>query len=122
HQDAPVIAPDMLHSIWCAVNRMTRSGVKIGEKECVSVYEALKVVTSNAAYAYFEEDEKGSIAEGKLADYVVLDRNPLEVEAIEIKDIQVVETIKEGETVFKRESGRDDRGLEMGCAARKKLL
>ena len=104
HQDAPVVAPDMLHSIWCAVNRITRSGVKIGEEECVSAYDALKAVTINAAYAYFEEDEKGSIAEGKLADFVVLDRNPLEVETMEIKDIQVVETIKEGETVFKRES------------------
>jgi len=86
------------------VNRITRSGVKFGKEECVSGYEALKAVTSNAAYAYFEEDEKGSIAEGKLADFVVLDRNPLEVEAMEIKDIQVVETIKEGESVFKRES------------------
>src|SRR5699024_1655180 len=104
HQDAPVVAPDMLHSIWCAVNRITRSVVKIGEEECISVYDALKAVTINAAYAYFEEDEKGSIAEGKLADFVVLDRNPLEVETMEIKDIQVVETIKEGESVFKRES------------------
>src|SRR5699024_8899506 len=104
HQDAPVVAPDMLHSIWCAVNRITRSGVKIGEEECVSAYDALKAVTINAAYAYFEEDGKGRIAEGKLGEFVVLERKALEVEAMEIKDIQVVETIKEGESVFKRES------------------
>lgn len=102
HQDAPVVAPDMLHTIWCAVNRITRKGVQIGPEECVSVYDALKAVTINGAYAYFEEDEKGTIEEGKLADFVILDQNPLEVDKMKIKDIQVVETIKEGESVFKR--------------------
>lgn len=102
HQDAPVVAPDMLHTIWCAVNRITRKGVQIGPEECVSVYDALKAVTINGAYAYFEENEKGSIEQGKLADFVILDQNPLEVDKMKIKDIQVMETIKEGESVFKR--------------------
>lgn len=104
HQDAPVVQPDMLHTIWCAVNRITRKGVHIGPEQCVSVYEALQAVTINAAYAYFEEDEKGSIKRGKLADFVVLDENPLEVDALDIKDIAVLETIKEGESVYKKES------------------
>lgn len=80
HQDAPVVAPDMLHTIWCAVNRITRKGVQIGPEECLSVYDALKAVTINASYAYFEEDEKGSIEPEKLADFVILDQNPMEVD------------------------------------------
>ena len=100
HQDTPVTRPDMLHSVWCAVNRISRNGNKIGEDQAVSVYEALKAVTINGAYQYFEENEKGSISEGKRADLVILDRSPLEVASMEIKDIKVVETIKDGKTIF----------------------
>ncbi|MCD5324206.1 MULTISPECIES: amidohydrolase [Pontibacillus] len=101
HQDPPVLKPDMLHTIWCAVNRQTRSGASIGPEERVSVYEALQAVTINAAYQYREEDEKGSITEGKLADLVVLDQNPLKVDPFSIRDIQVLETIKEGESIYR---------------------
>jgi predicted amidohydrolase YtcJ len=54
------------------------------------------------AEQYGEQDSKGSLEPGKLADLVILDRNPLEVEPMSIKDIQVVETIKEGATIFTR--------------------
>lgn len=100
HQDSPVVPPDMLHTVWCAVNRLTREGKILGEEERVNVCEALKAVTINGAYAYFEEDKKGSIAEGKLADLVILDRNPLKTPVSELKDIKVTETLKEGETVY----------------------
>lgn len=100
HQDAPVVKPDMLHTIWCAVNRITRKGVEIGPEERVSVYDALKAVTINGAYAYFEEDEKGSIEPGKVADFVILDENPLKVDPMKIKDLRVLETIKEGERIY----------------------
>lgn len=103
HQDSPIVDPDMLHTIWCAVNRITRKGVHIGPEERVSVYDALKAVTINAAYAYFEEERKGSIKEGKLADLVILDDNPLKVDKMDIKDINVLETIKEGETIYQAE-------------------
>lgn len=102
HQDSPVVKPLMLHTIWAAVNRITRNGVSIGPEERVSVYEALKAVTINAAYAYFEENIKGTIEKGKLADLVILDKNPLEVEPDEIKDIQVLETIKEGVKLYSK--------------------
>ena len=102
HQDAPVVAPNMIQTIWSAVNRITRKGVEIGPEERVSVYEALQGVTINAAYAYFEENDKGSIETGKLADFVVLKENPLKVEKHKLKDIQVTETIKEGESVWQR--------------------
>lgn len=100
HQDTPVTKPDMLHSIWCAVNRVSRSGCKIGEDQAIGVYDALKAVTVNAAYQYFEEDAKGSIVAGKRADLVILDKSPLNVDKMEIRDIRVLETIKDGETIY----------------------
>ena len=103
HQDAPVIQPDMLKSIWCAVNRKTKNGITLGENQCVSVLEALKGITIYGAYQYFEEDKKGSIEVGKVADFVILDKNPLTCDKSEIDTICVLETIKEGNTVYKVE-------------------
>ncbi len=103
HQDAPVIEPDMLETVWCAVNRETKKGVLLGKEERISVLEALKAVTINGAYQYFEEQEKGSIREGKRADLVVLDQNPLETDPAAIRDIRVMETYKDGELVFRLE-------------------
>ena len=100
HQDAPIVKSNMLHTIWSAVNRLSRKGKVIGERERITVYEALKAVTINAAYQYHEEGIKGSIKEGKLADLVILDKNPLEVDEMELKDIKVIETIKEGKTIY----------------------
>ncbi|HGY55791.1 MAG TPA: amidohydrolase [Caldithrix abyssi] len=102
HHDAPVHPPDQLFIIWSAVNRVTRSGHVLGPDERVSVMDALKASTINAAYQIFEEDLKGSIEPGKLADFVVLSDNPMTIDPMKIKDIEVLETIKEGETVFKR--------------------
>lgn len=102
HQDTPVTKPNMLHSIWCAVNRISRNGVEIGKEQRISVYEALKAVTINAAYEYFEENEKGSLEVGKRADMVILSDSPLKVDIKQIRNICVLETIKDGEVVFKR--------------------
>lgn len=102
HQDSPVLLPDMLRTVWCAVNRITKNGVILGEDERISIMEALKAITINGAYQYFEEDSKGTITKGKVADLVILDRNPLETPNLEIKDIQVLETIKDGKTIYKR--------------------
>lgn len=103
HQDPPVTKPNMLHSVWAGVNRITRGGVKIGESECVRVFDALKAVTINSAYEYFEEGTKGTLEVGKLADLVILDKNPLLVDKMEIRDIKILETIKEGKTLYKLE-------------------
>lgn len=100
HTDTPVTRPDLLHSVWAAVNRVTRSGRVIGEEQKVGVYDALKAITINGAYAYFEEDTKGSIKSGKRADLTILTANPLKVDPMAIKDIKVVETIKDGVTVY----------------------
>ena len=101
HQDTPVTKPDMLHSVWCAVNRVSRGENIIGAEQAVSVYDALKAVTVNAAYQYFEENEKGSIKEGKRADLVILDKSPLDIDKSEIRNIKVMETIKDGKAIYK---------------------
>jgi predicted amidohydrolase YtcJ len=103
HTDTPITRPIMLHSAWAAANRITRSGAEIGPEQRVSAYEALKGITINSAYAYFEEDTKGSIKAGKRADLVILSENPLKGDAMKIRDIKVLETIKDGETIYKAE-------------------
>ncbi len=100
HNDAPVVPPDMMRLTWCAVNRLTRSGQTLGDAQKISVADALKAITINGAYQYFEEHNKGSLEAGKLADLVILSDNPLKVDPLTIKDIQVMETIKEGKTVY----------------------
>ena len=92
--------PDMLHSVWCAVNRISRGGQVIGEDQKISVYEALRAVTAEGAYQYFEEDSKGTLEEGKRADMVILSESPLEADPMAIRDIRVLETIKDGRTVY----------------------
>ena len=96
HTDAPVALPNLMRVVWTAVNRTSRSGAVIGEEERLTPYEALQAITIWSAYQHFEEDSKGSIKEGKLADFVILDQNPLKIDPMEIKDIKVLETIKEG--------------------------
>lgn len=100
HTDFNVTPIDQLFLMWSAVNRVSRSGEVIGADQRVTPLEALKAVTLHAAYQYFEEDTKGSVEVGKLADLVILDANPLTVDPMAIKDIKVVETIKEGQTIY----------------------
>lgn len=100
HQDPPVVKPDMMHTVWCAVNRLTRSGQPIGQDQCIGTYDALKGVTINGAYAYHEENVKGSLLAGKLADMVILDQNPLKVEKMKLANVKVLMTIKEGNVVY----------------------
>ena len=102
HQDTPVLLPDVIETIWCATNRVTKKGVNLAESEKISVYEALKAVTINSAYEYFEENEKGSLEEGKIADMIILSQNPLEVTEKDLKRIKVENTYKDGNMVFKR--------------------
>ena len=93
HQDSPIIKPNMLETVWCAVKRKTKAGVILGKDERISVYDSLKGITINGAYSYFEENEKGSIKIGKKANLVILDKNPLEVEIDDIPKIKVLKTI-----------------------------
>lgn len=103
HTDAPVAFPNMMMILWTTVNRISRSGTVMGEGERLTPYEALQSITSWAAYQFFEEDLKGSLKPGKMADLVILDQNPLKVNPLKIKDILVLETIKEGNPIYKRQ-------------------
>lgn len=104
HTDSPVVLPHATRTIWSAVNRRTRSNFLLGEDQRLTPLEALKALTIWSAYQYFEQDSKGSIEVGKLADFAILSDNPLTVEPMTIKDIQVLATIKEGKTIYKAAS------------------
>lgn len=101
HHDAPVAFPDALVIVHTAVNRTSRSGDVIGPDQRISAYTALKSITEWAAWQYRENNIKGTLALGKLADFVILGANPVKVDPSTIRDIEVVETIKEGRTVYK---------------------
>ena len=103
HQDAPVIPPDMLETVWCAVARRTESGVLLGEEESISTQEALECVTKNGEYQYFQEDQKGKIAEGMTADLVILSQDPLTTPTQQLREIQVLQTYKNGHCVYARQ-------------------
>ena len=100
HNDTPSSGPNVLFSVWSAVNRKTFSGAVLGPEQRITPYLALQGFTRNAAYQYKEELSKGSLAPGKLADLVVLDQNPLKVAPDDIKNIQVLKTIKGGVEVY----------------------
>ena len=100
--DAPVSPqPWILALVDAGTNRQSASGQVIGPDERISPYDGLRAVTAMAAYQLKEEQTKGTLEAGKLADLVILDKNPLKVDPVTIKDIAVVETIKEGKTVYR---------------------
>ncbi|HAK76893.1 MAG TPA: amidohydrolase [Runella sp.] len=102
HTDFGVTPINQLFLLWTSVERKSRSGKVIGPEERLTPLEGLRAITINGAYEYFEENAKGSIEKGKLADLVVLSDDILTIEPSKIKDVVVLETIKEGKTVFKK--------------------
>jgi predicted amidohydrolase YtcJ len=102
HSDSPVTPPNALFLWWAAVNRRTRSDQILGPAERVNSQTALKALTIWAAYQQFDEKLKGTLETGKYADFVILAENPLTVDPLHIKDISILETIKNGETIWKR--------------------
>ncbi len=103
HNDAPIVPPDILRLLWATTNRLTRTGKVLGSEQRISTYDALSAVTRHAAYQHYEETEKGSIVVGKIADLVVLDRDPLVVSSKELLDLEVEMTISRGAIVFERD-------------------
>lgn len=100
HHDAPVIPPNSMMTLDATVNRTTRSGKLLGQDQKVSPYIGLKSMTDWAAYQYFEEDRKGTLTAGKLADFVILSDNPITIEPQQIKNIKILATYKEGQSVY----------------------
>ena len=100
HNDAPVVPPDMIRLLWSTTNRLTRSGKVLGPNQRISTYDALKAITINAAYQHFEDDIKGSIEVGKLADLVVLSADPLSMPSESLLDLQIISTFSHGKEIF----------------------
>jgi predicted amidohydrolase YtcJ len=104
HADTPMTDASALGMMQTAVTRKTLSGRVIGQGERLTVKQALRAVTIDAAYQLFMEDSIGSLCEGKLADFVVLDRNPLDVPADELHNIRISETWLAGQKVYSDDS------------------
>lgn len=100
HHDSPVAMPSAIRILSSVVTRRTRSGDILGAEQCIPVDAALKSLTLWAAYQHYEEAHRGSIEVGKLADFVVLDKNPHRVPIETLADLKVLQTIKEGKTVY----------------------
>jgi predicted amidohydrolase YtcJ/heat shock protein HslJ len=100
HTDFVVAPLDQMMMLWSAVNRTSRNQRSVGPDQRVSPYEGLKTMTEWAAAQYDELDSKGTLEVGKRADLVILDRDPTKADPQRIHEIQVVETIKDGVTIY----------------------
>jgi predicted amidohydrolase YtcJ len=104
--DVPVTPVSPWWGIWAAVARQEKlTGNVLAPEERLSIQETLKVYTRNGAYAGFEERDKGSIERDKLADFIVIDRNPLSIPTDQLKDVQVLETYVGGRRVYSAAKG-----------------
>ena len=100
HTDNPATPIDPFRAISTAVMRKTKDdNVILGKNEQISVYDALKSITINAAWQLFEDQSRGSITIGKSADLVILSHNPLEINQEEIKNLSVISTWIDGKQV-----------------------
>ncbi len=102
HHDAPVANPDSMRVLSATVTRRTRSGDILGPDECVPVDIALKAMTLWAAWQHYEDDKKGSLTVGKLADLALLDANPMTIDPDKLAGIKVQATYKDGREVWRR--------------------
>jgi predicted amidohydrolase YtcJ len=94
---------DPLSLLHTAVNRETRAGKIVGKSNKISVEQGLKSLTINAAWQIKMENKIGSIKPGKYADFVVIDQNPMMVDHDKIKDIHVLQTIVNGNIIYKKD-------------------
>ncbi|MEN9610788.1 MAG: hypothetical protein RLZZ628_1602 [Bacteroidota bacterium] len=110
HTDAPVIFPRSMPLFMTAVRRITRAGAVYGNEHCLKPYEALQAMTIGPAYQHFEENSKGSIKVGKVADFVILSENPLKYSSKPLHEkynfdaIKIWETIKNGIPVYQNKN------------------
>lgn len=100
HHDAPVALPSSFRVLDATVNRTTRTNKVLGPDQRVNTYTGLKSMTLWPAYQHFEENSKGSLKVGKQADLIILNKNPLKVAPETLKDLQVIETISRGDSVY----------------------
>ena len=101
HTDYVVTPMEPMRVIWSSIKRTSKSGTIIGPDQRIDIWQALRSQTIEAAWQLFEEDSKGTLEPGKLADLVILDANPLVAGTDSLLDIRVEETVKEGKTVYR---------------------
>jgi len=101
--DWPVCSANPMEGIHVCVNRTSETGQDLSRVQAIGVMDAIRVYTWNGAYITFEEDVKGSIEPGKLADFAVLDTDILDCDPAEIVKTKVLMTIVDGEVVYERE-------------------
>ena len=111
HHDAPVAFPDSMRVLSATVTRRTRSGDILGPHQRVDVMTALKAMTLWPAYQHFEEDRKGSLEVGKIADFVILSHDPTAIDPETLADIQVQVTIKDNVEIYRAPSGPQKAAL-----------
>ncbi|NLX34186.1 MAG: amidohydrolase [Thermotogaceae bacterium] len=104
HFDGPTSPNKPLESLQTAVTRETVNGRILGPEECISIDEAIRGYTINAAYQLFMDKEIGSIEVGKLADLIILSENPREVDPEKISEIEVLATYINGEVFWSKDS------------------
>lgn len=102
--DAPVCSTNPFAGIECAVTRQAvgRDDVTLGADQAISVYQSVELVTKNAAYWVSEENRKGTLEVGKVADFIALDRDIFAIDPKEIHATEVLRTVVDGKTVFER--------------------
>ena len=103
HTDFSVTPMEPMRVMWSSMVRTSKKGVVLGADERIDNWQALKALTLDAAWQIFEEKTKGSLEVGKLADMVILDADPLTAKPEALLDIAVLETLKEGKTVYRKE-------------------
>lgn len=103
HSDAPVTTLNPFIQLWSSMARTSLTGVVNGPDQRLSAYEGLQMLTTGPAWQVFEENRKGRIKAGLLADFVVLDKNPLKTPVDQIRGIKVVMTVKEGRVIWRRD-------------------
>lgn len=104
HSDAGVTPLDPMFTVWTAVAREAMDGRIVGADQRITPLEAFKAITVWAAYEMGEEDSKGQLVPGMVADLALLDRDPLEIPTAELRDIKVLRTYKSGDVVFDRDA------------------
>lgn len=114
HYDAPVAFPDSMRVLDATVTRRTRFGDILGPAQRVDVITALKAMTIWPAWQHFEEEKKGSLEVGKLADFVVLSGDPTDIDPEDLDTLSVMATIKEGKVIYEARVGVDEARIRPG--------
>jgi len=99
HADQPMFPNEPFSLLQTAVNRKTKEGKTLGEKSSITVYQGLEALTIHAAWQIKMDEKIGSIKEGKYADLIILDRNPLETYKKGLSNIRVLDTYVHGNKI-----------------------